>query len=174
MDFYGNSLNYSDHTFVMIQLYKPQKNNLGCAFSFRYGRSGKAQEPCLYLNGILQYSWDDKTKNGSFSENAKNPEKTIIVKFNEFEIGAIINAIENYTTFNAFHTSEDNKTSILFKPYEKKDGSRAFSLTVTRNSALKFGVGIEMSEAYAIREYCKFLLHKLYEFRTDAQQKYHE
>jgi hypothetical protein len=158
----------------MVQVYKPNSKNLGCAFSFRMGVKGKTQEPCLYLNGILQHSWDEKNKTGSFSENAKLPEKTIIVKLSEFEIGAIINAIENYTSFNAFHTSADNKTTIVLKPYDKKDGSRAFSLTVTRNSAAKFGVGIEMSEAFAIREYCKFILHKLYEFRTAAQQKYND
>ena len=33
----------------------------------------------------------------------------------------------------------------------------------------KFGIGIEPGEAYAIREFCKMILQKLYETRTNAQ-----
>lgn len=155
----------------MIQLYKPNSTSSGNAFSFRLGTSGKSKDPCLYVNMIMQYSWDEKTKNGSFSENVKNPEKTAIIKLNEFEIGGIINAIENYCEYKAFHSHETNKTSISFKPYQKKDGTKAFSLSVVKNSSLKFGIGIEPGEAYAIREFCKMILHKLYEARSNAQMQ---
>lgn len=149
----------------MIKLYKPNSKNTGCAFSFTLGTSGKDKEPTMYVNGIQQHSWNEKTKNGSFAENAKNPEKTIIVKLNEFEVGGLIHAIEQYTEFKAFHSYEDNKTTINFKPYSKQDGSKAFSFGITKNSALKFGVGIELTEAYAIREFCKYVLNCLFEFR---------
>jgi hypothetical protein len=155
----------------MIQLYKPNSKNTGCAFSFRLGTSGKYKEPCLYVNTIMQHSWDEKNKNGSFSENVKNPEKTAIIKLNEFEIGGLINAIENYCEYKAFHSHETNKTAISFKPYEKNDGTKAFSFSITKNSALKFGIGIEPSEAYAVREFCKMVLQKLYETRTNAQMQ---
>ena len=54
------------------------------------------------------------------------------------------------------------KTSISFKPYQKKNGTPAFSFGVTRNSANKFGIGVEMSEAYNLLEFCKFYLQELY------------
>jgi hypothetical protein len=155
----------------MIQLYKPNSKNGGCAFSFRFGTSGKFKDPCLYVNAIMQHSWNEKTKNGSFSENVKNPEKTAIIKLNEFEVGGIINAIENYCEYKAFHSHETNKTAISFKPYVKSDGSKAFSFSITKNSALKFGIGIEPGEAYAIREFCKMILQKLYETRSNAQMQ---
>lgn len=152
-------------TYYMIQLYKPNSKNTGCAFSFNLGTTGKDKEPCVYMNAIMQHSWNDKTKNGSFGENAKNPDKTIIVKLNEFELGGFINAIENYTDYNAFHSFEENKTTIQFKPYTKNNGAKAFSLSVTKNSALKFGVGIEVGEAYTIREFFKSVLARTFDFR---------
>lgn len=155
----------------MIQLYKPNSKSSGCAFAFRLGTTGKFKDPCLYVNAIMQHSWDEKTKNGSFAENAKNPEKTVVIKLNEFEVGGIINAIENYAEYKAFHTHETNKTTISFKPYQKNDGTKAFSFSITKNSALKFGIGIEPGEAYAIREFCKMILHKLYEARSNAQMQ---
>ena len=100
-----------------------------------------------------------------FQGNAKDPEKSISIKLNEIEIGGFINAIINYKEFSAFHSYEDNKTSISFKPYTKKDGTEAFSFGVTRNSTNKFGIGVEMSEAYGLLEFCKMFLQELYTCR---------
>jgi hypothetical protein len=149
----------------MIALYKPNSRNSGCAFSFNLGQTGKNKEPCVYMNAVMQHSWNEKTKNGSFSENAKSPEKTIIVKLNEFELGGLILAIENNTDYNAFHTYDDNKTSIQFKPYVKQNGAKAFSLSITKNSALKFGIGIELGEACAIREFFRYVLNRVFDAR---------
>ena len=143
---------------MIVQYYKPNSRNTGCAFSFDIGVNNKNQEPCVYIRAVKQFSWNDKTRSGSFSENAKNPEKSISIKLNEIEVGGFIHAIEKYTEFSAFHSYEDNKTSISFKPYQKKDGAKAFSFGVTRNSANKFGIGVEMSEGYMLLEFCKFFL----------------
>jgi hypothetical protein len=150
----------------MIQLYKPNSKGTGCAFSFNIGKTGKEKEPCIYINAIMQHSWNEKTKNGSFAENAKNPEKTIIVKLNEFELGGFIYAIDQYTEYSGFHTYEDNKTAISFKPYTKQNGTKAFSFSITKNSALKFGIGMEMGEAHALKEFFKFVLTKTFDFRV--------
>lgn len=155
----------------MISFYKPNTTSTGTAFAFKLGQTHKTKEPIVYLNGIAQASWNAKTRTGSFSENAKNPDKTVGVKFNEFEMGGFINAIENYTEFSAFHTFDDNKTTISFKPYSKKDGTKAFSFTITKNSALKFGIGMEISEAYALREFFKYALARIYDARTVAAEK---
>lgn len=149
----------------MIAFYKPNSSNSGCAFSFNIGKSGKNDGLSVYINAIKQSSWNEKTKVGSFSENAKDPEKSISVKLNEFELGSFLHAIRNYTTFKAFHSFDDNKTVINFGPYTKKDGTQAFSFSVTKNSTLKFGIGLEMGEAYALAEYFKLALNKIFTAR---------
>ena len=157
---------------MIVQYYKPNFKNTGCAFSFDIGANNKNQEPCVYVRAIKQHSWNDKTRTGSFSENAKDPDKSISIKLNEIEVGGLIFAIEKYKEFSAFHSYEDNKTSISFKPYKKKDGADAFSFGVTRNSANKFGIGVEMSEAYGLREFLKFYLQELYIFRLSKNKEF--
>jgi len=155
----------------MINFYKPNSKNTGCAFGFRMGTQGKNNEPCVYMTSVKQYSWNEKTKNGSFSGNYKDPEKSISVKFNETEISGFIYAVEKYKKFNAYHTFDDNSTSIMFSPYKKKNGEDAFSFTVTRNSSNKFGIGLEISEAYLISEFFKYALHALFSYRKNEQSK---
>jgi|TARA_R110002020_G_scaffold126312_2_gene284027 hypothetical protein len=159
---------------MIVQYYKPNAKNTGCAFSFDIGVNNKNQEPCVYVRAIKQHSWNASSRTGSFSENAKDPDKSISIKLNEIEVGGLIHAIEKYTDFSAFHSYEDNKTSILFKPYTKKDGARAFSFGVTRNSANKFGIGVEMSEAYGLCEFLKFSLQELYIYRVSRAKSFRE
>lgn len=154
-----------------MKLYKPNSNNTGCAFSFQLGVGYKSNEPTLFINSVQQFSWNDKTKIGSFSENSKNPEKSISLKLNENEIGGFIYAIEQYAEYSTFHTYEENKTAISFKPYTKKNGQKAFSFGVVRNSANKFGIGIEMSEAYALLQFLKFSLNEIYYSRKPLNDK---
>jgi hypothetical protein len=159
---------------MIVQYYKPNSKNTGCAFSFDIGSNQKNNEPCIYIRAIKQFSWNPEKRTGSFSENSKNPEKSISLKINEIEAGGFINAIENYCEFSAFHSFQDNKTSISFKPYSKKDGTKAFSFGVTRNSANKFGIGVEMSEAYGLLEFLKIYLQELYLHRLQKTKEYRE
>ena len=154
----------------MINFYKPNSKNTGNAFGFRLGIQGKNEEPCLYMTAVKQHSWDSKKKSGSFSANAKNPEKSVSIKINEAELGGFICAIENYEKFSAFHSFDDNKTAISLAPYTKQDGTKAFSFSVSRNSANKFGIGLEMSEAYLLVEYFKFILNKIFTYRTQERR----
>ena len=153
----------------MINFYKPNSKNTGNAFGFRLGIQGKSEEPCLYMTAVKQHSWDSNKKSGSFSGNSKDPEKSVSMKFNESELGGFICAIENYEKYNAFHSFDDNKTSISLSPYTKNDGTKAFSFSVTRNSANKFGIGLEMSEAYLLANYFKFVLNKIFTYRTQTK-----
>ena len=157
---------------MIVQYYKPNSKNTGCAFSFDIGANNKNQEPCVYVRAIKQHSWNDKTRTGSFSENAKDPDKSISIKLNEIEVGGFIHAIEKYKEFSAFHSYEDNKTSISFNPYKKNDWTEAFSFGVTRNSANKFGIGVEMSEAYGLKEFLKFYLQELYIYRFSKNKEF--
>ena len=113
---------------MKFSLYKPNAKVTGCAFQFKVGQS-KGDEKTLYVSAIQQSSWNENTKTGSFSDNAKNPEKTLNIKLNENEIGGLLYAIRVYTEFSAFHTFDENKTQISFKPYTKQNGAKAFSFS---------------------------------------------
>ena len=107
---------------MQYNLYKPNSYNSGCAFSFKIiskDKDGNETKPSFLIQGIKQASWDDQKKTGSFSANAKDPEKNIYLKLNEHEVGSLILSIEKYTEFKAFHSFKDDKTQISFKPYEK-------------------------------------------------------
>ena len=156
---------------MIVQYYKPNSKNTGCAVSFDIGPNQKNKEPCVFVRAIKQFSWNQDKRTGSFSENSKNPDKSISLKLNEIEIGGLINAITNYCEFSAFHSYQDNKTAISFKPYSKKDGTKAFSFSINRNSANKFGIGVEMSEAYSLLEFLKLYLQELYLHRLQKAKE---
>ena len=150
---------------MKFSLYKPNSKVTGCAFQFKIGET-KGKEKVLYVSAIQQSSWNENTKTGSFSDNAKNPEKNINIKLNENEIGGLLYAIRVYTEFSAFHTFDENKTQISFKPYTKQNGSKAFSFSVSRNGNQKFGIGIELSEAETLSEFLKFTLNQIFSERS--------
>ncbi len=156
---------------MIVQIYKPNPRNTGCAFSFDIGATGRSGEPCVYVRAVRQFSWDNQKKTGSFSQNAKNPENSISIKLNEVEIGGFINAVENYKDFSAYHSYEENKTQISFKPWLREGRENAFSFGIVRNSTNKFGIGVEMSESYCLLEFLKFALQELYAFRFTKNQE---
>jgi hypothetical protein len=155
---------------MKFSLYKPNSKVTGCAVQFKIGQS-KGDEKTLYVSAIQQSSWNENTKTGSFSDNSKNPEKNINIKLNENEIGGILYAIRLYTDFSAFHTFDENKTQISFKPYTKQNGTKAFSFSISRNGNQKFGIGIELGEAEALSEFLKFTLVQIYSNRSISKSE---
>tara|TARA_B100001093_G_C26113330_1_gene711860 strand:+ start:51 stop:518 length:468 start_codon:yes stop_codon:yes gene_type:complete len=148
-------------------IYKPNSSNAGCAFSFKIieaDKDGNSQKPSFLVQSIKQATWNSEKRTGSFSANAKDPEKNIYFKLNENEIGGMLNAIENYTEFSAYHTYNDDKTQISFKPYTKKTGQRAFSFSVVKNSTLKFGIGVEISESRTLKALFDLFLFKYFNY----------
>ena len=146
-------------------IYKPNASNAGCAFSFKIlekDKDGNSIKPSFLVQSIKQAKWNSQTRTGSFSENSKDPEKNIYFKLNENEIGGMLIAIENYTEFSAYHTYNDDKTQISFKPYTKKTGQKAFSFSVIKNSTLKFGIGVELSEARVLKSLFYLFLFKYF------------
>jgi hypothetical protein len=176
---------------MSIQIYKPNKNNTGFAFSFYMGESQKDGSPSLFINAISQHSWDDRKKIGSFSGNKNDQEKNISIKFNEFECGSIISAITNRYEWNTYHAYEDNKTQIKLSPwdkqvtqtkinsktketYEEKITLPAFGLVLTRNGNQIFKIPIEPGEAECIKSLCQFIITKLCEknaYKSKPQPK---
>ena len=150
-----------------LSLYKPNSKVTGCAFQFKLGQN-KNGDKTVYVSAIQQASWNENTKTGSFSENVKNPEKNLNIKLNDNEMGGLLYAIRQYKEFSAFHTFEDNKTQISFKPYKKQNGTDAFSFSISRNGNQKFGIGVEMGEAETLSEFLKFCLVQTFSSRTNS------
>jgi uncharacterized membrane protein len=153
---------------MQYNLYKPNSKGTGCAFSFKIitkDKEGNPAKPTFLIQAIKQASWDSNKKTGSFSANAKNPEKNIFCKINENEAGAILNSIEKYTEWSAFHTYNEDKTTMSFKPYTKPNGVEAWSFGVIKNSALKFGIGIEIGEARTLKSLLELYLCKLFDYQ---------
>lgn len=160
---------------MSIQIYKPNKNNAGFAFSFYMGESPKDGTPSLFINAISQHSWDERKRIGSFSGSKNDPNKNISIKFNEFECGSIISAIENRYEWNTYHAYEENKTQIKLspwdkvvtnkkinqktkEPYEEKISLPAFGLVITRNGNQVFKIPIEPGEAQCIKILCQHII----------------
>lgn len=165
---------------MSIQIYKPNKNNTGFAFSFYIAENQKTQNPTLFLNAIAQHSWDAKKRIGSFSGSKEDPEKNISIKFNEFECGAIISAISRRFEWSTYHAFEDNKTQIRFTPWDKPFKSTkinqktkeayetttelpAFGLSITRNGNQTFKIPLEPGEAECIKILCETVIRKICE-----------
>jgi hypothetical protein len=171
---------------MSLSLYKPNSKNTGCGFSLQAGIDNKTKETTLYVKSIKQHSWDKNKKQGYFSKNAGDPEKNIIVKFNEFECGEIISSIRSRREYSTFHSFGDDRTIIKLSPWDKKakksqkneDGEwedkwvtvPAFSISFTRNGNQMFGIGIEPGEAECIMEYIRFTLSRLFNERFNKQQ----
>jgi hypothetical protein len=137
---------------MSLQLYKPNPKNTGCAMSFQISQKPD-QEPQFFANCILQHSWNNQNKTGSFSESRNDPSKTIALKFNEFELGEIISSFNNKTAYSTFHSNESTKTQIRLTPYEKTRGSgdfavqvTAFGFTIIRNGSDTFKIPVDPGE----------------------------
>lgn len=141
---------------MKFTLYKPNQKNTGAAFSFEVGKS-KNGDAALYVSMIQQYSWNDSTKNGSFKENAKNPDKSASIKLNVIEAGEFLSSFKNRIPFVSFHKSNDDTTIIKLNPWDKdrkikEQGGEtsyktpAFGITVSRNSSQVFKLPLEAGE----------------------------
>lgn len=165
---------------MSIQIYKPNKNNSGFGFSFSVGNDKKSGEPVLFVNGIAQYSWNNGS--GTFQGNSNNPEKTVTVKFNEFECGAIINSMKNRYEWSTFHKSATNQTTIKLTPWDKQSKIKtynaktkefqetqqtipAFGFTISKSGGTTFKLSLEPGEAECISSFLQMLLLKIYNHR---------
>jgi hypothetical protein len=156
----------------MIQIYKPTPRNTGTACSFSFNNL----DGNFYLNLIKQASWNYQKKIGSFSENAQNPEKKVVVKLSKIEVCGILDALDNNRTTDFFHNSENQKLGIKFSPYIRDDKQVGYSLNVIKNSktqttqpAVSFLIGFTFAEARMVTEYIKFGLSHI--FSTERSEE---
>lgn len=139
-----------------LTFYKPNPRNTGGAAQFNISQDKDKIE--IYANLTRQVSWDDTTKKGTFK--SEDPNNSVALKLNIFELGAIAHAITTNTAFSTVHMFQGGSTSIAFKPYTKKNGETAFGFSVIKNKE-KYGIGIELSEAYVIKKFCDIAIEKV-------------
>lgn len=167
---------------MSLQLYKPNPKNTGCAMSFSISQKPD-QEPQFFANCILQHSWNNQNKTGSFSESRNDPSKTIALKFNEFELGEIISTIHNKVSYSTFHSNESTKTQIRLTPYDKTRGSgdfavqvTAFGFTIVRNGSDTFKVPVDAGEAIRLVSFINHYFYVLDSYRdkkaSENQKQY--
>lgn len=154
-----------------LQLYKPNSKNTGCAISFQISQKG-GNEPQFYVNCIAQHSWDDSRKTGSFAGSRDDPSKTVAVKFNEFELGELINSFDKEVSYSTFHSNESTKTRIMLSTYDKTRGTgdyaikvKCFGLTIVRNGSDQFKVPIEPGEAVRLKSFINKFFSILDDYR---------
>ena len=150
---------------MKFTIYKPNSKNTGAAFSFDLTKD-KKENAVLYVSMIQQHSWNNQTKNGSFKENAKNPEKSGTIKLSPTEAGEVLSSFKTRIPFVAFHRRGEDTTIIRFTPWDKKrkimgkDGDEwhetpAFGVSVTRNSSQTFKLPLEAGETEVLSELLK-------------------
>lgn len=156
----------------MIQIYKPTPRVTGTACSFSFNNI----DGNFYLNLIKQASWNDQKKIGSFSDNAQNPEKKVVVKLSKIEVCGILDVIDNNRSIDLFHNSENQKLGIKFSPYLREDKQIGYSLNVIKTSktqttqpATSFLIGFTFAEGRMVAEYIKFGLGHI--FSTERSEE---
>lgn len=135
-------------------LFKPNSKNSGALASFQVSVDESAV-PALWVNIVKQFSWSNGK--GSFSQNAKNPEKMINVKFSLQEISGIIQAIEEKGKFSAFHSSSGGETRINFDYSTTGSGDKireGYFFSVTKDGNNKFFLPLSRNtEAYGLAKF---------------------
>lgn len=152
---------------MQFKLYKPNSKNSGSAFSFQLGKN-KDGSPCFFINAVLQAKWNDQYKTGSFKENAKNPDKSCVVKMNPNEAGEILSSIRSRIPVDFFHKTDKGSTVIKFTPWDKDrrikgtNGdetykSPAFGFSIIKGKSA-FKIALEAGETEVLAAFMKELI----------------
>lgn len=151
----------------MLTFFKPNKANKGHMLAFNVGDdklpSGRT-EKCVFAQVVKQSGWNEETGNGSFKDGEK-----ISVKFSEFEVAAMLNALE--TDFaqpvKFFHKSGKGSTQIFFSKTELQ-GKELRSFAVVKDG-VRFGVTLSATETtnelVILREFFKYALTEVFNSR---------
>lgn len=137
-------------------LYKPNSKSTGCAGSFAVTQGGPKNLTNLYVSLVQQTGWNSEKKIGSFKGG-----KSINIKFSHNEAGEILSSIKTRIPFVAFHTFNDDQTTIRFSPWDKKQKVKtrngevtydtpAWGLSVTKNGSETYRLSVDAGEAEVI------------------------
>ena len=93
-----------------LNFYHPLKSGLGSAAQFFVSDRDNG----LYLKVTKQVSWDDAKRVGSFYANTKDPDKHVMIKFSQVELGNWLLLIEKGTEFKSMHKSSTRTLNFNF------------------------------------------------------------
>lgn len=144
---------------MRLAIYKPNSKNTGVAASFGMTEDSRKGTYVMFINAVMQASWNDAAKTGSFSANAKNPEKSCNVMFNLLECGEMIAAFNNNTPKTFYHKTADRTVSISMTPWLKEGKIKgragapdetypihAFGIRIVIDGAKTFSIPLEPGE----------------------------
>ena len=137
-----------------VQIFKPNAKCAGIAANFQISCKPD-KEPVFFINAILQSSWNEQTRTGSFKENQKNPKKTIALKFNELELGEMIHTFRTGLPYTTYHKGQNSNTGITLAIFKKiryngkphQHETTSFGFSFIRDGVDSFKVPIEAGEA---------------------------
>lgn len=137
-----------------ISFYKPNSQSKGAAAQFQFG--AKEQDFGLYLGIIKQFGWNNESKKGSFSENAKNPLKNKKIKLNNVEASAFCRVLNGSNEkWSTVHKNETKTTSISFSHYIKDGNKLGYGISITEKNGESFMIGLNNDEGYLLKEFLK-------------------
>lgn len=137
-----------------LSYYKPNSQNKGAAAQFQFGT--KENDYGLYFGIVKQFSWNNNSKRGSFSENSKNPSKNKKIKFNNTEASAICRVLESSNDkWSTVHKSETKTTSISFSHYIKDGNKLGYGISINEKDGESFMIGLNNDEGYLLKEFLK-------------------
>ena len=158
----------------MIHFYKPNPKNTGTACSFWHN----SKESTFFGSFIKQASWNAKNRRGSFSQSRGNPNKEVIIKFSDVEIGALIDCIERDVETSGYHQSQKQIVKLNFKKYENKSGERlGFSWGAVKESRedsvnkTNFIIGLSFGESCLLKEHLRFMLNECWAKNSFSYQE---
>lgn len=145
-----------------IEFYKPNKNSTGACATFELTSSfsgDQEKKNGFYVNILKQASWDETTKNGSFSANVNEPTKHKKIKLNDLELCSILQVLESESKrkFSTVHKNGEKNTPIFFEPYIKDEVFIGHILKIDGVS-----IAFNLVESIKLREYIKASLQSIY------------
>lgn len=154
----------------MISLFKPNKSQTGTLINFNFVSSRKEKNKAgLYLKIVRQCG----PIGGSPFAGSKH---ICVIKFNELELAAILNAIERRTKWSTVHKNDKSSRSITFGTLYKKDEEgnptkevSGFSFN-TSVGETKFNFSLNLNESVLVREFLKFTINHLFDGLYSAEK----
>lgn len=146
-----------------LQFYKGNAKVTGTACSFQ------TKGTSLFVNFIKQHSWNEAKKLGSFRENAKNPEKTTVLKFNAVEAAGMVDAIDRNAEYKFYHTAPNSNAMGKFCPYLRDNAQIGFSFNATKEqkgdtvNKVSFLIGFTFAESVLVKTFLlEFIRNSFY------------
>ena len=145
---------------MSLQFYKPNPTSTGTACSFWQNPDG------FWVSLIKQDGWNAKARTGSFSKNKKNPQKRVIVKFQDNEICGFIDAINRNAEYSGYHDSQKQIVKFRFKPYLKDGEQVGFSFSLQKEAKedstdkQSYLMGFYFNEGEQLKLYLQMLIQE--------------